>query len=113
MLDFPGERPATILAVDDEPANRYARARGLRKAGFTVVEAATGAEALRLAADRPDLILLDVNLPDLDGFEVCRRLKADPATAAIPILQTSAQRVGPEDRVQGLEGGADGYLVLP
>lgn len=102
-----------ILVVDDNEGTRYALARTLRRSGFEVWEAASGAEALRLAADNPSLITLDVRLPDLLGFEVCRRLKADPATASIPILQTSASFVQSSDRTHGLQGGADGYLVQP
>src|SRR3712207_3014048 len=96
---------ATILNVNDEPT-RSALSRLLRHAGFTVQEAATGAEALRRAADQPDLILLGVHLADTDGFEVCRRLKADPATAPIPVLHLSACFAKWQDRVQGPEGGA-------
>src|SRR5262249_13872762 len=65
------------------------------------------------AAERPDLVILDVNLPDLSGYEVCRQLKADPATAAIPVLHLSATFVRSEDRSEGLEGGADGFLTYP
>src|SRR5262249_32798896 len=71
----------------------------------------TGSEALRLAATRPDLIILEVKLPDIDGFEVCRRIKSDPATRPIPVLQISSTFVDIEDQVQGLESGADGYLT--
>jgi CheY-like chemotaxis protein len=67
---------ATLLVVDDTPASRYATSRVLRGAGFTVLEAASGQEALTLAQQGPDLVVLDVNLPDIDGFEVCRRLRA-------------------------------------
>src|SRR5262245_2909104 len=101
---------ATILNVDDNEAGRHATSRMLRKARFQVTEAESGAAALRLAREGPDLIVLDVNLPDHDGFEVCRRLKADPATAAIPVLQLSGSFIQSLDRVRGLESGADGYL---
>src|SRR5262249_57071328 len=68
-----------ILNVDDYAPARYARSPALRRAGFDVLEATTGAEALRIVADeRPDLVLLDVNLPDVDGFEVCRQLRQQP-----------------------------------
>ena len=103
----------TILAVDDNDAIRYSVARRLRDAGFHVIEAATGAEALRLAREEPVLITLDINLPDIDGFEVCRRLKNDPATREIPVLHLSASCVGPDNRVRGLDGGADAYLTAP
>src|SRR5215203_5139458 len=98
---------AAILHIEDDPANRYATGRILQREGFTVREAATGAEGLRLLSEEPDLVILDVRLPDLSGFEVCRRIKADPATATIPVLHLSASYV------TGLEGGADAYLVQP
>lgn len=102
-----------ILNVDDYEAGRYASSRVLRQAGFAVVEAATGADALKLALQRPDLIVLDVHLPDMDGFEVCRQLKRDRRTAQIPVLQMSAAYRGAGDRARGLEGGADAYLAQP
>lgn len=101
----------TVLIVDDDEAKRHAISKILRRGGYTIREVATGLEALRAATDRPDLIVLDVKLPDLSGFEVCRRIKSDPATAAIPVLHISTTFVDIEDRVQGLEGGADGYLT--
>jgi PAS domain S-box-containing protein len=105
--------PPSILYVDDDESNRHAFTWLLQRAGFRTREAKTGADALRLAADKPDLIILDVSLPDIDGFEVCRRIKAHPATAAIPVLHMSGVFVRSEDRTQGLEGGADGYLTKP
>ena len=104
---------ATILNVDDNEANRYAISRMLQRAGFAVTEAASGEEALQAVARRPDLVILDVNMPDLDGFEVCRRIKADPATASIPVLHMSASYILSEDKTRGLEEGADGYLIRP
>ncbi len=103
----------TILYVDDTGSQRYAISRMLASAGFTVVQAATGRQGLELAKGRPDLILLDVKLPDIDGFEVCRLLKADPETSGIPILQVSAEFREPEHKATALESGADGYLVHP
>lgn len=103
----------TILAADDSETNRYIIRRILTKAGFEVVGAATGRETLRLAAQQPDLIVLDINLPDMNGFEICRQLKAAPETKSIPILHLSASFVKSENKVQGLEGGADGYLTQP
>src|SRR3984885_1023596 len=102
-----------VLTVDDNEAMRYSLVRALRDAGYQVVEARTGAEALARAAELPDLITLDVNLPDIDGFQVCRRIKANPATTHIPILHVSSTFVDPRSRVQGLEGGADAYLAEP
>src|SRR5947209_3736655 len=80
-----------ILFVEDEVANRQTLSWFFRDAGYDVLEAENGTESLRLARlGRPDLIVLDVNLPDMTGFEVCRRLKADPDTAAIDVLHISA-----------------------
>jgi PAS domain S-box-containing protein len=107
------ERTLTVLNVDDYPAALYATSRVLRQAGYRVLEATTGAEALARAGECPDLIILDVNLPDVDGFEVARRIKADPETATIPLLHMSAAYRDPEHRALGLEGGADAYLAQP
>ena len=105
---------ALILSVDDNEASRYAIARTLRQAGFRVIDAGTGTDALRRAhEDTPDLILLDVKLPDIDGFEVSRRLKDDPATAPIPVLQITATYSSVEHWAQALNAGADGYLTHP
>jgi len=104
----------TILHIDDNEANRYIVMRMLKKAGYGVIEAATGTEALSMAASsRPDLIILDVQLPDLNGFEVCVQLKANPITANIPVLHLSATFVEGKDKAEGLDSGADGYLAQP
>ncbi|WP_242340588.1 MULTISPECIES: ATP-binding protein [Anaeromyxobacter] len=105
---------AHILFVEDDEATRYAVNRILANAGFRVSVAATGAQARALARSaRPELVLLDVQLPDAIGFDVCRDLKADPATAALPIVFLSARRADADDVVRGLEGGADLYLTHP
>jgi two-component system, sensor histidine kinase len=106
--------PATILNVNDDSASRYVASRILEMGGYRVIEASTGYEALRLAAQhRPDLIILDVKLPDIIGYEVASRLRASPDTASISVLHTSATFVTPDKRVQGLDAGADGYLTQP
>lgn len=103
-----------ILHVDDNEANRYIVTRILQDAGFTVVEAATGIAGLQAIAEyQPALIILDVKLPDLSGFEVCRQIKSNPKTAFIPVLHLSASFVKSQDRAEGLDSGADGYLVQP
>ena len=102
-----------ILAVDDNEALRYSLVRTLREAGYQVVEAGTGGEALVRATENPDLITLDVHLPDMIGFEVCKQLKSNPLTSRIPILQLSSTYIDPEARVQGLASGADAYLAEP
>jgi PAS domain S-box-containing protein len=103
-----------ILNVDDDEGGRYAVTRGLRLNGYDVLDSGSGREALELTAGvQPDLVLLDVNLPDIDGFEVCRRLKADPVTACIPVLHLSASFSDDHSRVKGLNCGADGYLTEP
>ncbi len=104
---------APILIVDDERDLLAVLDFNLKRAGYRVVQAETGAEALAKARTQgPRLVLLDLNLPDLPGTEVCRLLKADPRTEAIPILMLTAR--GTEaDRVAGLELGADDYVVKP
>ena len=105
--------PPTILYVDDTEAQRYAVSRVLRRAGFEVRQASSGYQALEMSTSGPDLVVLDVNLPDINGIEVCKRIKADESTSHIPVLQVSATLVDTQDRVAGLEGGADAYLVQP
>ena len=103
-----------ILVVDDNDSGRYSKCRILRNAGYEVMEAATGEEALRIVAEFvPRLLVLDINLPDVDGWEICRRLKSDATTASIVVLQVSATHVREEDMVRSLEGGADASLAEP
>ena len=105
---------ALIVNVDDTAANRYVKSRVLRAAGFTVVEAGTGADGLRLVSERkPDLVMLDVRLPDMSGIEVCRHLRAEPATQRIPIIQISATHLTAQDEALALNAGADIYLFEP
>src|SRR4051812_18747244 len=102
-----------IAIVDDTEGTRFALRRTLEAAGFSVVEGGTGESALKLARGLPDLMILDVHLPDLSGPEVARRIKADPQTRHIPILHLSASYTEESDRVVGLESGADAYLTEP
>src|SRR5262249_20909067 len=112
MAHGPVPGPDAVLLVDGNEVSRAARARTLRDSGLAVQEAAGGRQALRQLPDGPDLLVLDVALPDLDGAEVCRRVKAGPASADIPVLMVSGAASG-EDRVRGLEAGADAYLAGP
>ena len=105
--------PAHILVVDDNPATRYSTSRVLASAGWTVVEAETGTEAIEKAQSDIDLVVLDVNLPDMDGFAVCRRLRTIEQTSRVPILHLSATFTTSDSKVTGLEAGADGYLTHP
>ena len=103
-----------ILVVDDNATGRYAKLRTLERAGFEVVEAENGAAAFELIElHKPRLVILDVNLPDADGVELCRRIKTNPATNSIAVLQISATYVREEDTVRALENGADASLVDP
>ena len=102
-----------LAVVDDTLANRWVLMRVLQEAGYVVAEGETAADAVRLANERPDLLVLDVRLPDGNGFEIARRLKADPSTADIPLLLISASFTSPNERAQGLDAGADGYLTHP
>ncbi|MFP2909296.1 ATP-binding protein [Pyxidicoccus sp. 3LFB2] len=107
-------RLATVLNVNDDDANRYLVNRILEMAGFRVLEAATGMGALLMAEQhRPDVIVLDVKLPDISGYEVCERLRANPGTASMAVLHTSATFVTSDKKVRGLDGGADAYLTQP
>jgi two-component system phosphate regulon response regulator PhoB len=102
-----------ILVVDDEPEAVELVEFNLKQAGFEVVTAADGSEALKKArAGLPSLILLDLMLPEVDGLEVCKMLRRDPATAQIPIIMLTA-KAGEIDRVLGLELGADDYVTKP
>jgi len=104
----------TIINVDDYGPARYARTKVLAQAGFNVKEAATGQEALRLASElKPGLVILDVNLPDMNGFEVCQRLKKNPATSSIIVMHLTASSTSPGSMVDGLNCGADSYLTEP
>ncbi len=103
-----------LLNVDDTYAKRYAKTRILRAAGFEVLEAATGQEAMDILKVRqPDLVLLDVKLPDINGRQLTAMIKADHATARVVVLQTSASHIDSRNRVASLDAGADGYLVEP
>ena len=103
----------SVLVIDDDPAGRDWLRRIFTRAGYRVVLADSAATGASRAADRPDLVLCDVNLPDASGLDLASRLRGDPRTADIPILHMSAVRVAPRDRAAGLRAGADAYLVSP
>ncbi|WP_067494390.1 SpoIIE family protein phosphatase [Actinoplanes sp. TFC3] len=108
--------PATVLVVDDSATKRYLLVSWLTRAGFTVIEAETGTSALTVLAESGadiDLVVLDVKLPDMSGFEVCERIKTDPVHGVLPVIHVSAHAVDVVDRTQGLNRGADAYLVEP
>lgn len=108
------EPQVTILHIDDNETNRYVVTRILQNAGFRVIEAATGTEGLESVSEQqPDLVILDVKLPDLGGFEVCRQIKSNPETTFIPVLHLSASFIQSQHKVEGLESGADAYLAQP
>jgi two-component system NtrC family sensor kinase len=102
-----------ILIVDDREENRYVLCRVLQQAGYDCTELGSGVDGLKASQGLPDLIILDVRLPDMSGYDVCRLIKQDSRTAQIPILQISASFVSSEDRARALEAGADGYLTHP
>jgi len=104
----------TVLVVDDNPVTRYSTGRVLRAAGFKTVEAASGQEALdQTKANNISAVVLDVHLPDFDGFEVCRRLRAEPETAVVPVIHLSATYLEDRHKVAGLNSGADAYITHP
>src|SRR5688572_20896208 len=110
---MPNRTKIRVLVVDDTLANRWVLARILQEAGYEVVEGETAEQAVRLAAERPDLIVLDVRLPDGSGFDLAYRFKADSKVADIPLLLISASFTSPNERARGLDAGADGYLTHP
>ena len=102
-----------VLVVDDTLANRWVLTRVLDEGGYEIIEGETAADAMRLVAERPDLIVLDVRLPDGSGFELARSFKADERVANIPLLLISASFTSASERARGLDAGADGYLTHP
>ena len=106
-------QPTTILIVDDQPDNREMLATLLGAEGYRTMEAAGGMEAMdQIAQQAPQLILLDVSMPDMDGYAVASLLKADPKTSSIPIIMVTAHS-GRGARVVGLHTGAEDYMTKP
>jgi len=105
---------SVILLVDDNDVHRYALGKHLTRSGFQVLHASDGAGALRLThSQHPDAILLDINLPDMTGFEICQRLKENPATSRIPIIFHSATHDTASARSQAADLGAASFLNYP
>ncbi|MFK7699779.1 response regulator [Pseudomonas caspiana] len=108
------KRELRLLIVDDNAATRYALRRRMERHDFIVSEAGTGTDGLeQIAAQVPDALILDVNLPDMSGFDIVRLLRAEPRTALLPVVHVSAASIQTADIVTGLEAGADAYLVHP
>ncbi len=105
---------ALILNVNDNQGARYMVTRLLERAGFRVIDAVSGQDALTIISrEKPDLVVLDLRLPDIDGFEVCRRIRNDPSAQSVKVVHTSATFVSTDIKVQSLDGGADAYLAQP
>ncbi|MDD1959144.1 response regulator, partial [Pseudomonas sp. 39004] len=103
-----------LLIVDDNAATRYALRRRLALHGYQILEAGTGGEGLALIhSEQIDGLILDVNLPDMSGFDIVRLLRADPETALLPVIHVSAASIQTGDIITGLDAGADAYLVHP
>ena len=108
------KRDIRLLVVDDNVATRYALRRRLESHGYEVLEAGTGGEGLELIAGVAlDALILDVNLPDMSGFDIVRKLRCDPATALLPVIHVSAASIQTGDIITGLDAGADAYLIHP
>lgn len=106
-------RHPRALCVDDVESHRYSVARFLRLAGFEVTEAATGKSALGLAESQPDVILLDIGLPDMSGLEVCRQLKNNASTAPIPVIHMTSSDSNSTTQEASRQVGAYDYLAAP
>lgn len=107
-------RKTTILVVDDEPDIVRVVTRIMESCGYQVITAQDGFEALSAAQnEKPDVIILDLNLPGMNGFEVCHRLRSSEATRAIPIVMMTAAYVSIDDARRGHTSGADEYVVKP
>ena len=108
------EHDSRLLIVDDNATTRYAMRRVLERHGYKVFEAGTGSEGLELVASAtPDALILDVNLPDMSGFDIARQLRADPQTALLPLIHVSAASIETNDIITGLDAGGDAYLIHP
>ncbi|MCA4963511.1 response regulator [Pseudomonas sp. Y24-6] len=108
------KRDIRLLVVDDNVATRYALRRRLESHGYEVLEAGTGGEGLELIASVAlDALILDVNLPDMSGFDIVRKLRCDPDTALLPVIHVSAASIQTGDIITGLDAGADAYLIHP
>ena len=108
------KRDIQLLIVDDNVATRYALRRRLENHGYRVLEAGTGGDGLALIASEPiDALILDVNLPDMSGFDIVRSLRAQAATALLPVIHVSAASIQTGDIITGLNAGADAYLIHP
>lgn len=107
------QAPPLVLVVDDNAVTRYATVRVLTAAGYRTVEADSGQQALQRADTSISAVVLDVNLPDVDGFQVCRMLRERPQTATVPVVHLSATYEGDYDKVRGLDAGASAYLLHP
>ncbi len=102
-----------ILVVEDEESLLRLESILLTSKGYEVVGARNGQQALdAILSDRPDLVLLDIMLPEIDGFEVCSRIKSNPETKAIPVIMVTAKKTG-EDMARGEASGADWYITKP
>jgi CheY-like chemotaxis protein len=110
---MPEAQPFTILNVEPQSAPGFMAGRALRSAGFKVLDATNGEQALQLAASRPDLILVPVGLREIDGIEVCHRIKTQPTTAMIPILCVLPETAHAQWRQGGMELCGDAYLTAP
>lgn len=107
------EWPATVLVADDEPVARHVLRRALEPAGYRVIEATTGSSALEIARrELPDLFILDISMPDMDGVEVCRAIKADPQTHLTPVVHITGSTLR-EERLSALEAGSDEFVGKP
>ena len=116
LIDLPGheQRPGSILLIDDDPDFLLIHEYMLGSAGYQVLKAETGSEGLQLLQKNPvDIILLDINLPDANGLELCRHIKNDESMSSCLVFLVSAVQASFDERIRGLKAGAEGYLLKP
>lgn len=103
-----------ILVVEDSPTTMEMKCSILEGAGYEILRATEGIEAIqKVQEEKPDLVLLDIKLPDMDGYQICRLLKKDEALKAIPVIMATASKLEKKDEFWGLQVGADAYLTIP
>jgi CheY-like chemotaxis protein len=105
--------PKTVLVIDDNEVNRYAISKILASRGVSVLQADTGEEGIRMASQQPDVVLMDIHLPDMTGYDALKRLRSNEATALLPVILISATEPAPNARNAATALGVQSFLTVP